>query len=287
MRKHKTNKKISPPSEGRFYTQKSLGQNFLLDTAIQQQIADAAQLSPDVHIIEIGPGMGTLTRVLATQAAHVTALEVDIRLKPFLALLQQEHPNVTVLYQDVLEQGIDGLARQLPQPVQVVANIPYYITTPILQSLLRAAPCLRSATLLVQLEVAQKLCAAPGRNGYNALSVMVQAAAQPTLCFTVPPEAFDPPPNVDSAVVHLDFCHPLPLEQLHTLEKLVRAAFSQRRKKMVNGLCAATGKPVSFWEEALQQAGIAPDVRAEQVSAQQFLTLANLPASIPDASDNT
>nr|WP_191991168.1 16S rRNA (adenine(1518)-N(6)/adenine(1519)-N(6))-dimethyltransferase RsmA [Lacticaseibacillus rhamnosus] len=262
-----------------FHMRKGLGQNFLTDPQILQKIVAAADVSEQDDVIEIGPGIGALTQFLADQAHQVVALEIDDRLLPILAETLADYPNTTVVNEDVLKTNLTELVATHfdgKHTLKVVANLPYYITTPILLHLLRARLPLHSMTVMMQKEVAARLSAAPGSKDYGSLSIAVQLVADVATAFTVSRHAFVPAPNVDSAIVTLTQ-RPEPLAAVKnpdSFDRLVRGAFASRRKTLWNNLVALFGKPnKDAIRTALSVAEIAPETRAEQLAIADFARL--------------
>jgi 16S rRNA (adenine1518-N6/adenine1519-N6)-dimethyltransferase len=252
-------------------TLKRLGQHFLSDVRILRRIADALELTGAETVLEIGPGRGALTDVLAERARRLVAIELDRALAELLRQRYADRPQVEIVERDVLETDLAALAGG---PYVLVGNVPYYITTPILFHALRP-PAPRRAVYLVQREVAERMVAAPGSAAYGALSVNVQASAEARLLFGVPPGAFRPPPKVDSAVVRLEPRErPLAAEaEVEPLRRLVQAAFGLRRKQMRRVLRTVRGLDAAAAEAALEAAAIAPDARPETLAPEAFVRL--------------
>ena len=260
------------------HTQKKYGQNFLIDAHVPEKITQAAEISEKDCCIEIGPGIGTLTQYLASKAGHVTAIEVDTGLLPVLEETLRDYENVTVIPADVLKTDMRELIRQYAEdrPVKVVANLPYYITTPILMMMLESELPVVSYTLMVQKEVADRMQAGPGTKEYGALSLAVQYYTKPEVVMQVSPGCFLPPPKVGSTVVRLMSCrNELEKEERKDLFRVIRAAFGQRRKTLYNSLRNAQEIRLSkeWIAQALESCGLRPDVRGEALSLEQFIEL--------------
>ena len=265
-----------------FHFQKKYGQNFLIDTHVLEKIVRAAEITAEDFVLEIGPGIGTMTQYLCEKARRVVAVEVDRKLIPVLEETLSGYDNVAVLNEDVLKVDIAELAQEYNQgkPIKVVANLPYYITTPIIMGLFEAHVPLESITVMVQKEVAERMQAAPGTKEYGALSLAVQYYAKAEVVANVPPNCFMPRPKVGSAVIRLT-CHkdrPVTVSDEAFLFRVVRASFNQRRKTLVNGLGndAALGVTKEQAVQALEKMGLQPDVRGERLSLQEFAQLSNL-----------
>ena len=265
-----------------FMFQKKFGQNFLIDTRVLEKIVAAAGVTKDDCVLEIGPGIGTLTQYLAEAAGHVIAVEIDRNLIPILEETLAEHENVTVINQDILKTDIKGLADAYHggRPLKVVANLAYYITTPIVMCLLEGVDLVDSITVMVQKEVAERMMEGPGSKEYGALSLAVQYYARPEIVANVPPNCFIPRPNVGSAVIRLTK-HETPPVQVKDPKKmfqLIRASFNQRRKTLPNGIGNAPELPYTREQAAaaLEKMGLSPAVRGEALSLSQFAKLADL-----------
>ena len=222
-----------------FQFKKKFGQNFLIDPHVLDKIVDAAQITKDDFVLEIGPGIGTLTQYLCENARQVLAVEIDDKLIPILKETLQPYDNVEVLHGDILKQDIQQIADTYNdgKPIKVVANLPYYITTPIIMELFESHVPLANVTVMVQKEVADRMKAEPGTKDYGALSLAVQYYAKPYIAAFVPPNCFMPRPNVGSAVIRLDCLARVPVE-VHNeklMFRLIRASFNQRRKTLQNG----------------------------------------------------
>ena len=266
-----------------FNFQKKFGQNFLIDTHVLEKIIRAADITKDDCVLEIGPGIGTMTQYLCENAGKVIAVEIDKNLIPILTEdTLAAYDNVKVINSDVLKLDLKKLAEEENggRPIKVVANLPYYITTPIIMGLFEAGVPLASITVMVQKEVADRMQAGPGSKDYGALSLAVQYYAEPYIAANVPPNCFMPRPNVGSAVIRLTLHEKPPVEVADEklLFKLIRASFAQRRKTLVNGL---TNSPeLSFSKEevtkALEECGYSPTIRGEALTLQEFAKLANV-----------
>ena len=264
-----------------FMFQKKFGQNFLIDTHVLDKIIRAAEVTKDDCVLEIGPGIGTMTQYLAESAGHVVAVEIDANLIPILNETLVDYNNVTVLNADILKLDIAELAREYGggQPLKVVANLPYYITTPIIMNLLEGSAPVDNITVMVQKEVADRMQTGPGSKDYGALSLAVQYYAEPYIVANVPPNCFMPRPAVGSAVIRLKKL-PKPPVQVNDAElmfRLIRASFNQRRKTLLNGLGNAA--ELSFSKEriaaAIAACGLEPAVRGETLTLAQFAQLAD------------
>ena len=264
-----------------FSFQKKFGQNFLIDPHVLDKIIAAAEITKDDFVLEIGPGIGTLTQYLAEAAREVVAVEIDSTLIPILEDTLSAYDNVSVINEDVLKVDLRKLAeeRNGGKPIKVVANLPYYITTPIIMSLFESHVPLKSLTVMVQKEVALRMQAGPGTKDYGALSLAVQYYASPYLAANVPPNCFMPRPNVGSAVIRLTRFEetPVQVKDEKLLFRLIRASFNQRRKTLQNGL--VNSQELDFTKEqvaaAIATLGVSPSVRGEALTLEQFAALAN------------
>lgn len=273
---------IAVLNQYRFVFQKKYGQNFLIDPHVLDKIIRAAQIGPEDFVVEVGPGIGTMTQYLACRAGHVTAIEIDKALIPILEDTLKGYDNVTILNEDILKVDLWRLAKEQNggRPVKVVANLPYYITTPIIMGLFESHVPVESITVMVQKEVADRMRTGPGSKDYGALSLAVQYYARPELIANVPPNCFMPRPRVGSAVIRL-LRHekpPVQVENEAYLFGLIRASFQQRRKTLVNGLTHVPDicVPKEAFEEALKKMKLSPSVRGETLTLAQFAELANL-----------
>ncbi|MDE7017101.1 MAG: 16S rRNA (adenine(1518)-N(6)/adenine(1519)-N(6))-dimethyltransferase RsmA [Lachnospiraceae bacterium] len=264
-----------------FVFQKKFGQNFLVDKNILEKIIEAAEVTEQDCILEIGPGIGTMTQYLAERAKSVTAVEIDRNLIPILHDTLSSYDNVTIMNEDILKVDIHRIVEEQNggKPIKVVANLPYYITTPIIMALFEKRVALQSITIMVQKEVADRLQAKPGSKDYGALSLAVQYYASPEVIVKVPASCFMPRPNVDSAVMKLTRydAPPTAAKEESYLFAVIRASFNQRRKTLVNGLANAGNLGVSkeMIVEALEKMGMSPTVRGETLTLEQFTELSN------------
>ncbi len=265
-----------------FNFQKKYGQNFLIEPQVLETIVDAAHIQADDCVLEIGPGIGTMTQYLAEQAREVVAVEIDKALIPILQDTLSEYPNVTIINEDILKVDLEKLVKEKNdgRPVKVVANLPYYITTPIIMQLFESHVPLHSITIMVQTEVAQRMQVGPGTKDYGALSLAVQYYSRPEIITHVPPTCFIPRPNVGSTVIRLTRYEKPPVEAADEsfLFSLIRASFNQRRKTLVNGLSNASGLNLSKAQitAALEQMGLPANVRGETFTLEQFARLSEL-----------
>lgn len=264
-----------------FNFQKKYGQNFLIDTSVLDRIIAAAEITKEDCVLEIGPGIGTMTQYLAESAGEVVAVEIDSNLIPILEETLSAYDNVTVINEDILKLDINKIVQEKNggRPVKVVANLPYYITTPIVMGLFESHVPLKSITIMVQKEVADRMQVGPGTKDYGALSLAVQYYAKPEIVANVPPNCFIPRPNVGSAVIRLTRYEQPPVEvsDEKKMFALIRASFNQRRKTLVNGLGNATGLNVSKEQaaKALEEMGLSPAIRGEALTLEQFAELSN------------
>lgn len=265
-----------------FTFQKKFGQNFLIDTSVLERIVAAAQITGEDCVLEIGPGIGTMTQYLAERAREVVAVEIDRNLIPVLQDTLSGYNNVTLVNDDILKVDIRKLVEEKNggRPIRVVANLPYYITTPIIMALLEGHVPLKSITVMVQKEVAERMQTGPGTKDYGALSLAVQYYAKPEVVANVPPNCFIPRPNVGSAVIHLVRYEEPPVEvkDEKKMFSLIRASFNQRRKTLANGLSNAPELGVTREQvtKVLEELGLSPTVRGEALTLEQFAQLSNL-----------
>ena len=261
-----------------FHFSKSMGQNFLIESWVPQEIAAAAALTPQNGVLEIGPGIGPLTVQLARQAGKVVSVELDRSLLPILDETLAEYPNVTILPADILKMDLPALVEEYFSGLTptVCANLPYNITTPVLTVLLDSG-LFRSLTVMIQREVAQRVCAAPGSPDYGAFSIYCQYHADCTLLFEVPPSCFLPAPKVTSAVLQMvpRSAPPVPVRDEELFFRTVRASFALRRKTLVNGLAAGFPLPKEQLAQAIAACGLPVNIRGERLSLVQFAQLAD------------
>lgn len=264
-----------------FVFQKKFGQNFLIDTHVLDKIISAAEITKDDFVLEIGPGIGTMTQYLACAAREVVAVEIDKALIPILEDTLQEYSNVTVLNEDILRVDIKKLADEHNggKPIKVVANLPYYITTPIIMGLFEGDVPIESITVMVQKEVADRMQVGPGTKEYGALSLAVQYYAEPYIVANVPPNCFMPRPKVGSAVIRLDRYEepPVQVKDEKLMFRIIRASFNQRRKTLANGL--KNSPELDFTKEQIEAAighlGRGASIRGEALTLEEFAELAN------------
>lgn len=265
-----------------FMFQKKFGQNFLIDTHVLEKIISAAGITKNDCVLEIGPGIGTMTQYLAENAGHVVAVEIDRNLIPILNETLADYDNVTVINEDILRVDIKALAEEYNggKPIKVVANLPYYITTPIIMGLFESGVPIDNITVMVQKEVADRMKEGPGSKDYGALSLAVQYYAEPEIVANVPPNCFIPRPNVGSAVIRLTRHKEMPVEVKDPalMFKIIRASFNQRRKTLQNGLGNAPELPYTKEQiaAAIAEMGLTPTIRGEALSLAQFAQLSDI-----------
>ena len=264
-----------------FTFQKKFGQNFLIDTHVLDKIIRAAEITREDMVLEIGPGIGTMTQYLAEAAGKVVAVEIDKNLIPILSDTLSSYENVTIINEDVLKLDIQKLANEENQgrPIKVVANLPDYITTPIIMGLFENHVPVESITVMVQKEVADRMQTGPGNKDYGALSLAVQYYAEPYIVANVPPNCFMPRPKVGSAVIRLT-CHeqpPVEVKDERLMFDIIRASFNQRRKTLANGLNNSDKLSFSKEEitEAIESLGKGSSVRGEALTLEEFAELSN------------
>lgn len=265
-----------------FTFQKKFGQNFLIDAHVIDKILRAADITKDDVVLEIGPGFGTMTQYLAEQAKQVIAVEIDKNLIPILQETLAEYDNITILCDDILKVDLHTLAKEKNggKPFKIVANLPYYITTPIIMGIFEKHVPVSSVTVMVQKEVADRMQAGPGTKDYGALSLAVQYYANPYIAANVPPNCFMPRPNVGSAVIRLKKWDkpPVAVSDEHMMFRLIRASFNQRRKTLQNGIKNAP--ELTYTKEqvvdALEAMGLPATIRGEALTLEQFARLTDL-----------
>ena len=283
------NQKLSDPKKTieviqkyQFAFQKRFGQNFLIDAHVLEKIVSAAGITKDDCVLEIGPGIGTMTQYLAESAGQVIAVEIDTNLLPILADTLKDYSNVKVINQDILKVDINELVKEYNngRPIKVVANLPYYITTPIIMGLFESNVPIDNITVMVQKEVADRMQVGPGSKDYGALSLAVQYYASPYIVANVPPNCFIPRPNVGSAVIRLTRYQepPVQVKDPKLMFKLIRASFNQRRKTLANGLSNAPQVHLSKEEiqECIAELGEPLTIRGEALTLEQFAALSNI-----------
>lgn len=264
-----------------FAFQKKFGQNFLIDTHVLDKIIRAAGVTKEDMVLEIGPGIGTMTQCLAEAAGRVVAVEIDSNLIPILKDTLKDYDNITVINEDILKVDIKKLAEEYNggRPIKVVANLPYYITTPIIMGLFESEVPIDNITVMVQKEVADRMQTGPGSKDYGALSLAVQYYAEPYIVANVPPNCFIPRPNVGSAVIRLTRHQKPPVEVKNSglMFRLIRASFNQRRKTLQNGLNNSSELHYSKEQiaRAIESLGVPATVRGEALTLEQFARLAN------------
>lgn len=276
-----------------FSFQKKFGQNFLIDTHVLDKIIRSAEITKDDFVLEIGPGIGTMTQYLAFAAREVVAVEIDKALIPILEDTLSSYDNVTVINEDVLKLDIVKLAQERNggKPIKVVANLPYYITTPIIMGLFESHVPVQSITVMVQKEVADRMQVGPGTKDYGALSLAVQYYAKPYIAANVPPNCFMPRPKVGSAVIRLE-CHeepPVQVKDEKLMFRIIRASFNQRRKTLANGL--KNSPEISLSREGIEQAiaelGKGASVRGEALNLEEFAILSNIVGRLQQEENGT
>ncbi len=265
-----------------FNFQKKFGQNFLIDPHVLDKIIDSAGITKEDCVLEIGPGIGTMTQYLAEAAREVVAVEIDKKLIPILEDTLSAYDNVTVINEDILKVDIAALVQERNdgKPIKVVANLPYYITTPIIMGLFESHVPLKSITIMVQKEVADRMQVGPGSKEYGALSLAVQYYAKPEIVANVPPNCFMPRPNVASAVIRLTRYEkpPVEVQDEHRMFAIIRASFNQRRKTLANSLSNEQKLHVTREDvtAALERMGVNPLIRGEALTLEQFAQLSNI-----------
>ena len=265
-----------------FTFQKKYGQNFLIDSHVLEKIMDAAEIGKDDCVVEIGPGIGTMTQYLAERAGEVVAVEIDKNLIPILTETLADYKNVSIINEDILKVDLNRIVEEKNggRPVKIVANLPYYITTPIIMGLFENHVPVKSITVMVKKEVSDRMQVGPGTKDYGALSLAVQYYAKPEIVAIVPPNCFIPRPNVASAVIRLT-CHekkPVEVKDEKGMFALIRASFNQRRKTLANSLSNAQNLSLTREQvtEALESMQLSPTIRGEALTLEQFAALADI-----------
>ena len=265
-----------------FMFQKKFGQNFLIDTHVLEKIISSAGVTKEDCVLEIGPGIGTMTQYLAENARQVVAVEIDKNLIPILGETLAGYDNVTVINEDILKVDIKEIAEKYNdgRPIKVVANLPYYITTPIIMGLFESGVPIDNITVMVQKEVADRMQEGPGSKDYGALSLAVQYYAEPEIVANVPPNCFIPRPNVGSAVIRLTRHKEMPVKvnDVEHMFRIIRASFNQRRKTLQNGLNNSPEIPYTKEKilAAIERMGLPATVRGEALSLEQFAQLSDI-----------
>ncbi len=265
-----------------FVFQKKYGQNFLIDTHVLDKIIKAAGITGDDMVLEVGPGIGTLTQYLCEAAREVIAVEIDKNLVPILKDTLSSYDNITIINEDILKVDINRLVQEKNnnKPIKIVANLPYYITTPIIMGLFEAHVPVDNVTVMVQKEVADRMQSGPGSKDYGALSLAVQYYAEPYIAANVPPNCFMPRPKVGSAVIRLNLhsAKPVKVKDEKLMFRLIRASFNQRRKTLVNGL--HNGQDLNLSKETIAEAvkelQVSPTIRGEALTLEQFARLSDI-----------
>ncbi|SFG72153.1 16S rRNA (adenine(1518)-N(6)/adenine(1519)-N(6))-dimethyltransferase RsmA [Oribacterium sp. WCC10] len=262
-----------------FKFQKRFGQNFLIDEGVLLNIITSSEITKSDCVLEIGPGIGTMTQALAEAAGHVIAVEIDANLIPILNETLKDYTNVTIIHSDVLKLDLNDIINTYNdgKPIKVVANLPYYITTPIIMGLFESNAPLYSITVMVQKEVADRMQAVPGTKDYGALSLAVQYYSNPEIVQLVPPNCFIPRPNVGSAVIRLTrhSVPPVNVSDDKWLFKIIKSAFGQRRKTLLNSLSSGAGIPKDATLEVLHKMDLSETIRGEALSLMEFATLSD------------
>ena len=263
-----------------FKFQKRFGQNFLIDEDVLSNIISSSDITKDDCVLEIGPGIGTMTQALAEAAGHVIAVEIDANLIPILNETLKAYSNVTIIHSDVLKLDLNDIISTYNngKPIKVVANLPYYITTPIIMGLFESHAPLFSITVMVQKEVADRMQSGPGSKDYGALSLAVQYYSLPSIIQIVPPNCFIPRPNVASAVIRLARYNesPVKVKNDQWMFKIIKAAFGQRRKTLLNALSSGAGIPKDSTTVALNSLNLSENIRGEALTLVQFAQLSDL-----------
>lgn len=280
--------KIIQKNDFRF--QKRFGQNFLIDASVLENIIRSSEITKDDCVLEIGPGIGTMTQALAEAAGQVVAVEIDANLIPILHETLKDYANVSILHNDVLKLDLHKVIDTYNhgKPVKVVANLPYYITTPIIMGLFESHAPIQSITVMVQKEVADRMQAGPGTKDYGALSLAVQYYAEPDIIQEVPSHCFIPRPNVGSAVIRLKRYSdaPVKVQDERWMFQIIKAAFGQRRKTLLNALSSLASVPKDATREALTALSLPETIRGEALTLAQFAALSDALIAFADAQQN-
>lgn len=280
--------KIIQKNDFRF--QKRFGQNFLIDASVLENIIRSSEITKDDCVLEIGPGIGTMTQALAEAAGQVVAVEIDANLIPILHETLKDYANVSILHNDVLKLDLHEVIDTYNhgKPVKVVANLPYYITTPIIMGLFESHAPIQSITVMVQKEVADRMQAGPGTKDYGALSLAVQYYAEPDIIQEVPSHCFIPRPNVGSAVIRLKRYSdaPVKVQDERWMFQIIKAAFGQRRKTLLNALSSLASVPKDATREALTALSLPETIRGEALTLAQFAALSDALIAFADAQQN-
>lgn len=280
--------KIIQKNDFRF--QKRFGQNFLIDASVLENIIRSSEITKDDCVLEIGPGIGTMTQALAEAAGQVVAVEIDANLIPILHETLKDYANVSILHNDVLKLDLHKVIDTYNhgKPVKVVANLPYYITTPIIMGLFESHAPIQSITVMVQKEVADRMQAGPGTKDYGALSLAVQYYAEPDIIQEVPSHCFIPRPNVGSAVIRLKryIDAPVKVQDERWMFQIIKAAFGQRRKTLLNALSSLASVPKDATRDALTALSLPETIRGEALTLAQFAALSDALIAFADAQQN-
>ena len=280
--------KIIQKNDFRF--QKRFGQNFLIDASVLENIIRSSEITKDDCVLEIGPGIGTMTQALAEAAGQVVAVEIDVNLIPILHETLKDYANVSILHNDVLKLDLHKVIDTYNhgKPVKVVANLPYYITTPIIMGLFESHAPIQSITVMVQKEVADRMQAGPGTKDYGALSLAVQYYAEPDIIQEVPSHCFIPRPNVGSAVIRLKRYSdaPVKVQDERWMFQIIKAAFGQRRKTLLNALSSLASVPKDATRDALTALSLPETIRGEALTLAQFAALSDALIAFADAQQN-
>lgn len=262
-------------NQHKFEFSKKFGQNFIYDQNLLQAISNDADINKDTFVLEIGTGSGSLTKVLAQNAKQVLSYEVDPTLKPILQETLKDVPNVQVVFGDILKQDVAQIEKTIGQPYSLVANLPYYITTPILFQFLEQSTQLNKMVVMVQKEVAERLQAKHGTKAYGVISVLVQAQSNVAITRIVNRKLFTPQPNVDSAIIKIEFCNKYQIQNADLFKRVVKSAFAMRRKTLQNNLKSSFALTPEQIAQVYDTCGFSASIRGEALSVPQFVLLAN------------